>query len=44
MDVLLEKLRQILTAQILDITGTKFSIASIAILLGLIILTLFMSK
>jgi small-conductance mechanosensitive channel len=44
MDVLLEKLRQILTAQILDISGTKFSIASIAILLGLIILTLFMSK
>ncbi len=44
MDVLLTKLYEIFTAQILDIGGTKFSIATIASLLGLIILAFFVSK
>lgn len=44
MDVLLEKLHDIFTAQVLDIGGTKFSIASIAILLGLLVLAFFISK
>ena len=44
MDVLLTKLYEIFTAQILDVGGTKFSIATIASLLGLIILAFFVSK
>ena len=44
MDVLLTKLYEIFTAQILDVGGTKFSIATIASLLGLIILVFFVSK
>lgn len=44
MDVLLTKLYEIFTAQILDVGGTKFSIATIASLLGLIILTFYVSK
>ncbi len=44
MDVLLKNLYEIFTAHILDIGGTKFSIASIAILIGLILLTFFLSK
>ncbi|MFM7885645.1 MAG: cyclic nucleotide-binding domain-containing protein, partial [Pseudanabaena sp.] len=44
MDVWLAKFYDIFTAQILDIGGTKFSIASIAILLGLLILAFFLSK
>ncbi|MFM7602206.1 MAG: mechanosensitive ion channel domain-containing protein [Pseudanabaena sp.] len=44
MDVLLTKLHEIFTAQILDIGGTKFSIATIASLLGLIVLAFFVSK
>ncbi len=44
MDVLLAKFDEIFTAQILDIGGTKFSIASIALLLGLLVLAFFLSK
>ncbi|WP_434685658.1 mechanosensitive ion channel domain-containing protein [Pseudanabaena minima] len=44
MDVLLTKLHEIFTAQILDIGGTKFSIATIISLLGLIVLTFFVSR
>jgi potassium-dependent mechanosensitive channel len=44
MDVLLTKLYEIFTAQILDVGGTKFSIATIASLLGLIILAFYISK
>jgi potassium-dependent mechanosensitive channel len=44
MDVVLTKLYEIFTAQILDIGGTKFSIATIASLLGLVILAFFISK
>ena len=44
MDVLLTKLYEIFTAQILDVGGTKFSIATIASLLGLIILSFYISK
>ena len=44
MDVVLTKLYEIFTAQILDIGGAKFSIASIAMLLGLIVLAFFVSK
>jgi potassium-dependent mechanosensitive channel len=44
MDVLLTKLYEIFTAQILDVGGTKFSIATIVSLLGLIILAFFVSK
>lgn len=44
MDVWLAKFYDIFTAQILDIGGTKFSIASIALLLGLLILAFFLSK
>lgn len=44
MDVLLTKLYEIFTAHILDVGGTKFSIATIASLLGLIILAFFISK
>ncbi|MBD2315926.1 mechanosensitive ion channel domain-containing protein [Phormidium tenue] len=44
MDVLLTKLYEIFTAQILDIGGTKFSIATIISLLGLIVLAFFVSR
>jgi small-conductance mechanosensitive channel/CRP-like cAMP-binding protein len=44
MDVLLAKLYEIFTTQILDIGGSKFSIASISILLGLIFLAFFTSR
>ena len=44
MDVLLKNLYEIFTAHILDIGGTKFSIASIATVIGLILLTFFLSK
>jgi small-conductance mechanosensitive channel/CRP-like cAMP-binding protein len=44
MDVLLTKLYEIFTAQILDIGGTKFSIATITSLLGLIVLAFFVSR
>jgi potassium efflux system protein len=44
MDVLLTKLYEIFTAQVLDIGGTKFSIATIASLLGLIVLAFFASR
>ncbi|NMF59313.1 cyclic nucleotide-binding domain-containing protein [Pseudanabaena yagii] len=44
MDVWLAKFYDIFTAQILDIGGTKFSIASISLLLGLLILAFFLSK
>lgn len=44
MDVLLEKLHDIFTAQVLDIGGTKFSIALIVTLLGLIVLAFLMSR
>lgn len=44
MDVLLTKLYEIFTVQILDIGGTKFSIATIISLLGLIVLAFFVSR
>ncbi|MEA5486996.1 MULTISPECIES: mechanosensitive ion channel domain-containing protein [Pseudanabaena] len=44
MDVLLTNLYAIFTAQILDIGGTKFSIATISSLLGLIVLAFFVSR
>jgi small-conductance mechanosensitive channel/CRP-like cAMP-binding protein len=44
MDVLLTKLYEIFTAHILDVGGTKFSIATIASLFGLIILTFYASR
>ena len=44
MDVLLTNLYTIFTAQILDIGGTKFSIATISSLLGLIVLAFFVSR
>ncbi|PZV13708.1 MAG: hypothetical protein DCF20_14680 [Pseudanabaena sp.] len=44
MDILLAKLYEIFTAQILDIGGTRFSFATIASLLGLLILAFFISK
>lgn len=44
MEVVATKLQEIFTAQILDIGGTKFSIATIASLLGLIVLSFFISK
>jgi potassium efflux system protein len=44
MDVWLAKFNDIFTAQILDIGGAKFSIASITLLLGLLVLAFFLSK
>ncbi len=44
MDVLLTKLYEIFTTQILDIGGTKFSIAMIVSVIGLIFLAFFVSK
>jgi len=44
MDFLLTKLYEIFTVQILDIGGTKFSIATIISLLGLIVLAFFVSR
>lgn len=44
MDVLLTKLYGIFTIQILDIAGTKLSIASIFFLLGLLLLAFWVSK
>ncbi|PZO44609.1 MAG: hypothetical protein DCF19_02365 [Pseudanabaena frigida] len=44
MDALPTKLYEIFTAPILDIGGTKFSIATIASLIGVIILAFFVSK
>ncbi|MBD2175486.1 mechanosensitive ion channel [Pseudanabaena sp. FACHB-1998] len=44
MEVVATKLHEIFTAQILDIGGTKFSIATFASLLSLIVLSLFISR
>ena len=44
MDVLIAKLYEIFTTQILDVGGTKFSIATITSSLGLIVLAFFISK
>ena len=44
MDVLLTKLNEIFTTQILDIGGNKFSIATIVSLISLVILTFFASR